>query len=118
MFEVNLPWPPTVNHYWGVRGLRRYLTKRAKDFRQDVIDVCDNSECIYPTQRLSLHLKLFMPDNRRRDIDNVSKGILDSLAYAGCYNDDCQIYQLFIEKVDKTAHGLPNGGVKACIKPV
>jgi len=29
--------PPTVNHYWLQRGLRRFLTKRANAFRRDNI---------------------------------------------------------------------------------
>jgi crossover junction endodeoxyribonuclease RusA len=46
------------------------------------------------------------PDRRRRDIDNTAKAILDALAGAGVYDDDCQIDRLVIERDRITEEGI------------
>ena len=45
------------------------------------------------------------PDNRRRDIDNVQKALLDALQHGGAYADDSQIVRLSIEKGPPVAGG-------------
>ena len=37
-----------------------------------------------------------MPDRRKRDLDNLHKGILDGLTHAGVWKDDSQIDDLRI----------------------
>ena len=46
--------------------------------------------------RLSVEFYVYTPDRRRRDIDNLSKGLLDSMQYAGIYIDDNQVDRLLI----------------------
>lgn len=41
------------------------------------------------------------PDNRRRDLDNLLKGTLDSLQHANIYPDDNQIDKLKIERTNQ-----------------
>jgi crossover junction endodeoxyribonuclease RusA len=48
--------------------------------------------------RLRLDLVVFPPDNKRRDIDNILKAILDALQHANVYADDFYIQQLYIER--------------------
>jgi Holliday junction resolvase len=48
--------------------------------------------------KLRLQLLIYPPDKKRRDIDNVCKAILDALQYAGVYDDDFKIWQLFVER--------------------
>lgn len=33
--EATLPWPPSVNHYWAARGNARYLSPRARAWREE-----------------------------------------------------------------------------------
>jgi crossover junction endodeoxyribonuclease RusA len=47
---------------------------------------------------LSVEVEVHPPDNRRRDIDNVQKALLDALQHGGAYADDSQIIRLTIEK--------------------
>ena len=42
--------------------------------------------------------EVFPPDNRRRDIDNVFKALLDAMQHGGAYADDSQIVRLSIDK--------------------
>ena len=55
--------------------------------------------------RLSVHINVFPPDRRIRDIDNLLKSALDSLTHAGVYLDDSQIDKIAIvrREIDKPA---------------
>ncbi len=59
---------------------------------------------------LFLELYLYMPDKRRRDIDNPVKAVLDALEHAGLFENDSQVSKLLVEKM-----GLEKNG-KAIVK--
>lgn len=46
-----------------------------------------------------IHIQAWMPDHRRRDIDNLGKGIFDSITHAGVWNDDCQVDDMRITRM-------------------
>ncbi len=46
--------------------------------------------------RLAVHITLFPPDRRKRDVDNILKALLDACEHAGCYDSDSQIDELHI----------------------
>lgn len=111
---VDLPWPPSVNHYWGQRviGKRvmRFVGKRGLTFRDDVTKAvsyylghCQKYFC--KPHRLAVSVHITSPDNRRRDVDNLMKATLDALEHAGVYDDDSQIDVLNIirctDKIEK-----------------
>lgn len=105
-----LPWPPSVNHYWLARGKIRFLSPAAKKFRYDVAALCHMFSLVNNTKypllgRLSVHINVFPPDRRIRDIDNLLKSALDSLTHAGVYLDDSQIDKIAIvrREIDKPA---------------
>ena len=39
---------------------------------------------------------VFPPDRRRRDIDNLPKAVLDSLEFAGVFENDSQVDRLLV----------------------
>ena len=51
------------------------------------------------TGRLDVHIAVYPPDKRKRDLDNLPKSILDSLQHAGIYEDDSQIDKLTVERM-------------------
>ena len=105
MIELILPYPPSVNHLYGARGNRRFIKKAGVKFRQDVADVVSDKGCAKQEGRLAMFLWVHPPDKRRRDMDNVCKAILDGLQHAGCYDDDCQIHRLYVERGDVRSNG-------------
>jgi crossover junction endodeoxyribonuclease RusA len=48
--------------------------------------------------RLSVAIVAHPPDNRRRDLDNMMKGLLDGLVHAQVIEDDSQIDRLSIQR--------------------
>ena len=91
---LHLPYPPSVNHYWGTMGKRRFIGAKGKEFRRVVLEV---SEGVQKAEgRLSMRVELYPPDRRVRDIDNITKALLDACMHAGCYDDDSQIDELHI----------------------
>ena len=92
-----VPFPPSVNTYWGFRGSQRFLTDKAKSFKQTVFQAYRASNHQgFQAMRLSVCIELFSPDRRIRDIDNYAKSLIDALCQAGIFNDDEQIDRLNI----------------------
>lgn len=101
-----MPWPPSVNHYYrNIRG----VTKISRAGREYVAAVARR---LIPRKafagRIAVGIQAVLPDNRRRDIDNVLKVALDSLTKAGVFLDDSQIEWLSIAKL-KPSSTAPGG---------
>ena len=94
MIKLKLPYPPSVNHYWGVAGKRRFVGTKGRLFREAVLEAAQGAQKM--DGRLSMLIELYPPDRRIRDIDNVTKALLDACMKAGCYEDDSQIDELKI----------------------
>lgn len=95
MIELELPYPPTVNHYRiPVRGRlitspegRLYLDKARLWLIQQRAKAINGS--------VSVSIDWHVPDKRKRDPDNILKPILDSLKGFG-YEDDSRIDELHV----------------------
>ena len=94
--QLLLPWIPSVNHYWGQAGKRKFIGKKGKEFRIAVAEAAADAKVEALEGRLAIHVALFPPDKRKRDIDNVLKAWLDALEHAGCYENDSQIDELHV----------------------
>jgi crossover junction endodeoxyribonuclease RusA len=94
--EYDFPYPPSVNHYWGIRGKIRFIGKAGKLFREEVkIRSLKRTQSLY-NARLKVKVYLYPPDKRKRDIDNNMKSLLDAMEHAGLYENDSQIDELHI----------------------
>ena len=94
--HLELPYPPSVNHYWGQSGKRRFIGKRGQEFRKEVIIIVNKEKVRTLFGRLAVHVYLNPPDRRKRDIDNIMKSLLDACEHGGCYENDSQIDELHI----------------------
>lgn len=98
---IELPFPPSVNHYWRscvIKGrVSTYISKAGKEYRTAVkVAVLQRwPKLTQPLQmRLCVEITVVQPDRRKRDLDNLGKGLLDGLKHAGVYEDDSLIDQL------------------------
>jgi len=99
MLVLNLPLPPSVNHYWGTHGHRRYVSKAGVVFKEQVSDyVAEYSVPKLGTARLQMQVTLYPRDRRKQDIDNRIKALWDALADAGVFDNDEQIDILMIQR--------------------
>lgn len=111
MKPLVLPWPPSVNSYWRsivIGGSPRVLISRAgRQYRVDVqAAVLERFGLLRPTRaRLLVAIGAHPPDRRSRDLDNLCKGILDSLTHARVWEDDSQIDGLLIVRREVAAPG-------------
>lgn len=104
--QLLLPWPPSVNRYWLARGNTRFISKAGIAFREAVERECEQMGIKPLEGRLAVHIALFPPDRRVRDIDNILKALLDACEHAGCYASDSQIDELHVirQGVFKNGH--------------
>lgn len=104
-FSLRLPFPPTVNHIW-VRGKKGfYMSDKGKQFFWDAF-VMIREWKMSNVMPLNLPLKLavkiifgaYLPNNRKRDLDNLLKGLQDALVKCGILADDSLVEDVRIHK--------------------
>lgn len=97
MIEVELPFPPSVNHYYRRVGPRTLISREGRRFRERVCAILAGLGLRELEGPLRLEIEVYPPNRQRRDIDNVQKALLDALQHGGLYADDSQIKKLNIE---------------------
>lgn len=99
--ELDLPWPPSVNHYWlryrhavvvAPEG-RKYRAAAALAIRAQAPGARTMAD------RLSVEIVAAPPDRRRRDLDNLPKAVLDALVAVRLIDDDSLIDELTVRRV-------------------
>jgi len=105
MIELQLPYPPSVNHYWRRVGARTLISRGGRAFRQAVCSLLRERGIRPVSGRLAVEVIVYPPDRRRRDVDNVFKALLDAMQHGGVYADDNQIVRLSIEKREPVEGG-------------
>lgn len=100
-YQVALPWPPSVNHYWRLRGAGglcvapagvrfRALTSE----RVHALRALRRLPALPILGRLALVVDASAPTKARCDLDNLVKATQDALVHARLMEDDSQIDDL------------------------
>lgn len=111
--SLKLPWPPTANTYYRHVGAKVLLSRSGRDYREAVQALLAGG--FEPLAgRVRVTLSCHAPDNRRRDLDNLTKGLLDSLTHAKIWNDDSQIDDLRIIRMPAIKGGTVLVEVEEC----
>ena len=101
--ELILPFPPTINDYYGKNGHVSYVKPKGKKFRKEcresIMEQLPWGSWKPLEERLKVTIYLHMPDRRRRDLDNYKKALFDACSkdekddFKGLWVDDSQIDQ-------------------------
>ena len=104
--ELCLPYPPSVNHYWKhTKSGRHYITAAGREFKATAVQAAAKFEPF--AGAVEVRLEIYFPDKRRRDLDNLCKGIFDSLSASGLIlDDDCHT----VRKYSIENKGIKKGG--------
>jgi len=105
MVRLTLPWPPSVNHYWGRRGKRTFVTARGKRFRKAVGYAVLAAKSPHFAGPCELRITAYPPDRRRRDLDNITKALFDALEHAGVFDDDALVTRYSVERAEPVKGG-------------
>ena len=108
-FQIDLPYPPSVNNYWHQRVMTikgramatMYVSEVGKQFRESVVGAVLQRVGKLPNPemgRIGVEIVLHAPDRRARDIDNVVKPLLDAITAAKVWGDDSQIDRLSVQR--------------------
>jgi crossover junction endodeoxyribonuclease RusA len=89
--EIELPYPPSLNHYYRRVGSKTLISRAGRRYREQVCAILRVLRVPELAGRLAMEVDLYPPDRRRRDLDNAQKGLWDALAHGGLYRDDSQI---------------------------
>lgn len=103
--ELELPFPPSINHYFSYYQGRPVLSKDARTYRHQVRRIAIAKGIKPMMGPLAIRIDIYPPDNRRRDIDNCFKSVLDALQHAGAFWDDSQIVWLLSIKHESNPAG-------------
>ena len=98
VIQFELPYPPTNNTYYRHCRGRTFIGAKGRKYRNDVFGCLVEQLGKIKTLkgRLDVSVWAIMPDKRKRDVDNIFKGVGDSLQNAGLFMDDSQIDRLEI----------------------
>ncbi len=103
---INLPYPPTVNHYYTVVRGRKILSARGRSYKAE----CGWLMAGQKVARLKyeyfrVRIYVWVPDRRKRDLDNILKPMLDALTEYGAITDDSAVVSLWTDRIGRTAGG-------------
>ncbi len=97
MYELYLPYPPTINSYYVKTQRGVYISKKGRIFREGVAEaIIQQLPSVHINYKVLIEIVLYPPDARKRDIDNCAKAILDALTKGGLWEDDVLVDQLFM----------------------
>lgn len=97
VIELTLPWPPSVNNYWRMWRNRMVISTDGRKYRKAVWEqVIQQALGKKVRNRAVVTIQAFRPDQRRRDLDNLLKAVLDALTAAEVWDDDSQVTDLRI----------------------
>jgi len=104
--RFELPWPPTMNHYYTVARGRKILSRKGRIYKALVRGLLFTGSpgAVYPAERLALDVTLYPPRLGKWDLDNRAKPLLDAMNGL-VYGDDSQLDRLTLVRGEKVRYG-------------
>ena len=111
-YVLVLPFPPSVNSYYGItcngRRPHKYIKERGRLHREEVKKIVKEKGLeLMANVPLSVDITLTPPDNIMHDIDNVLKCLFDSITHSKFWEDDSYVRKLSMNYVEKEYYEKP-----------
>ena len=95
---ITLPYPPSANRYWRVVNNRPIISAQARAYKDEAGWLAKAQGVQPQTGDLAVTIAVYRPQ-RRGDLDNVLKVLLDALIGIA-YEDDSQITEINAKRFD------------------
>ncbi len=105
MIILELPYPPSVNHYYQHGKGRIWIGKRGREYRLQVFSILHEKKIKPLEGKICLDIFVYPPDKRKRDIDNTQKCLFDALQHGGLFKDDNQISKFCVTRLEPVKGG-------------
>ena len=106
VMQMELPWPPSINHYWRRNPMGgHYISKEGKIYLEYVAALLRMRRVRPIDGPISFKVKLHPPNKQRRDLDNCLKVLIDAISKGGALGDDFQIKHIDAAML----HVVPDG---------
>jgi len=112
MISVELPYPPSVNHYYRHVGYRTLISREGRAYRERVSEILVTLGVRPLVGPVRMRIEVYPPDKRRRDLDNLLKSLWDALQHGGAYHDDSQVVKFEVEKREVVPGGKVVVGIE------
>jgi crossover junction endodeoxyribonuclease RusA len=103
--KLTIPYPPSTNRYYRNVAGRTLISREGRAYRKRVGAILKAAGVTPQSGPLAIHVELYPPDRRKRDVDNALKSLNDSLQHGGAFHDDSQIVWLLVEKAEVVPGG-------------
>lgn len=120
LISFDMPYPPSVNQYWTPQSKGRFAELRLSDKGRKYRGVAAGillSQYIPKKKildRVSITIEVYPPDKRRRDLDNLPKGLLDAITRYEFWDDDSQVDEMRVIR----KHVVKNGLIKINVRKI
>ena len=122
MLTLILPFPPTINSYYGTiktgKFYKQYIKQAGKHYRTQVITHINSLDIpLHANIPLSVSILLNFPTNHRNDLDNRLKALLDALTHSEVWEDDSLIDELIVRRGEVIKGGIATVTISPYISP-
>lgn len=107
IFELYTGYPPTVNNYYVKTQRGLFISAKGRKFRDQLVqDALEQLSGMPPIDgKVRVDIVFWVPDLRKRDLDNLLKPLFDAITQAKLWNDDSQIDQVCVYRGSKVFGG-------------
>jgi len=94
--NFEFPLAPSINHYYGLHGHRRYMTEKGKQFKAEVAHIVSQQKTRFGKAPIVLVVTIHFRDRRIQDLSNRIKALEDAMVQSGLLFDDSQIKEIHV----------------------
>lgn len=106
-FAITLPLPPSMNSYWKINRMGMiYVSTKGKLYRKTLQQLIKLDRPF--RDELCVTAVYYKRDNRKSDLDNYLKPLLDACTHAGLWADDSQVRDL---RIVDSGEMVPGGAI-------